>query len=189
MSAVVSQHGRSGSASSTGAWLLRLRGYRCGRCAGLRRCHALSSPVQAAAGPDRRHSATGWAEAGRDWRCWRRASGSPSGRRRDHRWVAPFRPCQSVSLLLLTVLPEPSLAGFSVLFVVEKMLATAWHRMLRLPSPHTLLSGRSGRPPGRSRTIRDFTLARARAEPLAPRQKEGVCAAAKRRPVGSRETG
>ena len=43
--------------------------------------------------------------------------------------------------------------------------------------------------PGRSRIFRDFTLARARAEPLAPKQKEGVCAAAKRRSVGSRETG
>jgi len=45
--------------------------------------------------------------------------------------VAPFRPCktQPVSLLLLMVLSEPRLAGFSVLFVVETMLATAWHRM------------------------------------------------------------
>src|SRR5882762_527360 len=35
--------------------------------------------------------------------------------------VAPFRPCKasSANLLLLIVLPEPSLAGFSVLFVVE----------------------------------------------------------------------
>jgi hypothetical protein len=48
--------------------------------------------------------------------------------------------------------------------------------------------GRGDRP-GRSRIVRDFTLARARAEPLAPQTKEGVCAAAKRRPVGSRETG
>src|SRR5260370_40263048 len=44
--------------------------------------------------------------------------------------VAPFRPCktQPVSLLLLMVLSEPRLAGFSVLSVVETMLATAWHR-------------------------------------------------------------
>src|SRR5258708_25444870 len=48
--------------------------------------------------------------------------------------------------------------------------------------------GRGDRP-GRSRIFRDFTLARARAEPLAPKQKEGVCAAAKRRSVGTRETG
>jgi len=40
-----------------------------------------------------------------------------------------------------------------------------------------------------SRNHRDFTLARATAEPLALKQNKGVCAAAKRRPVGSRETG
>src|SRR5450755_4004529 len=40
-----------------------------------------------------------------------------------------------------------------------------------------------------SRIHRDFTLARATAEPLALKQNKGVCAAAKRRPVGSRETG
>src|SRR5258705_10146517 len=45
--------------------------------------------------------------------------------------------------------------------------------------------GRGDRP-GRSRIFRDFTLARARAEPLA-QTKKGVCAAAKRRTVGSRE--
>jgi hypothetical protein len=42
---------------------------------------------------------------------------------------------------------------------------------------------------GRSRIHQHFTLARAPAEPFAPKQKKGVCAAAKRRPVGSRETG
>jgi hypothetical protein len=43
--------------------------------------------------------------------------------------------------------------------------------------------------PERSPIFRDFTLARARAEPLASKQKKGVGAAAKRRPAGSRETG
>src|SRR5216684_1837932 len=43
--------------------------------------------------------------------------------------------------------------------------------------------------PAGSRIFRHFTLARARAEPLATQIKKGVCAAAKRRPVGSRETG
>jgi hypothetical protein len=60
--------------------------------------------------------------------------------------VAPFRPCKasSESLLLLTVFPEPSLAGFSVLFVVETMLATAWHRTLRLPMSATQSAPKSG---------------------------------------------
>src|SRR5229473_6872811 len=44
---------------------------------------------------------------------------------------------------------------------------------LRLWKPFRLCRprGRSGRPPGRSRIFRDFTLARARAEPLAPNRK------------------
>src|SRR5712671_2128121 len=60
--------------------------------------------------------------------------------------VAPFRPCktQPVSLLLLIVLPEPRLAGFSVLFVVETMLATAWHRTPRLPMSATQSAPRDG---------------------------------------------
>jgi hypothetical protein len=42
---------------------------------------------------------------------------------------------------------------------------------------------------GRSRIFRDFTLACARAEPLAREQNRGVCAAAKRSPAGGRKTG
>lgn len=65
---------------------------------------------------------------------------------------------------------------------------TSGFRWWKLSGLDVRAEGRGDRP-GRSRIFRDFTLARARAEPLAPKQKEGVCAAAKRRPVGSRETG
>ena len=65
---------------------------------------------------------------------------------------------------------------------------TSGLRWWRLSGLDVRAEGRGDRP-GRSRIFRDFTLARARAEPLALEQKKGVCAAAKRRPVGSRETG
>ncbi|TDN16269.1 hypothetical protein CEE80_11440, partial [Lactobacillus crispatus] len=64
---------------------------------------------------------------------------------------------------------------------------TSGFRWGKLPGLDVRAEGRGDRP-GRSRIFRDFTLARARAEPLAPKQKKGVCAVAKRRPVGSRET-
>jgi hypothetical protein len=55
--------------------------------------------------------------------------------------------------------------------------------------PHDFRAEGRGDRRGRSRIFRDFTLACARAEPLAREQNRGVCAAAKRRPAGSRETG
>src|SRR5258706_9394695 len=64
---------------------------------------------------------------------------------------------------------------------------TSGFRWWQLSGLDLRAEGRGDRP-GRSRIFRDFTLARARAEPLALKQKKGVCAAAKRRPVGSRET-
>src|SRR5712692_5095641 len=54
------------------------------------------------------------------------------------------------------------------------------------PSGSAVRAEGRGDRPGRSRIFRDFILARARAEPLATQTKKGVCAAAKRRPVGSR---
>src|SRR5207247_2120490 len=54
---------------------------------------------------------------------------------------------------------------------------TSGFRWWRLSGLDVRAEGRGDRP-GRSRIFRDFTLARARAEPLGPQQKEGVCAAA-----------
>src|SRR5713101_437554 len=52
---------------------------------------------------------------------------------------------------------------------------TSGFRWWQLSGLDVRAEGRGDRP-GRSRIFRDFTLARARAEPLAPKQKEGVCA-------------
>src|SRR5258707_9741351 len=57
---------------------------------------------------------------------------------------------------------------------------TSGFRWWQLSCLDVRAEGRGDRP-GRSRIFRDFTLACARAEPLAPKQKKGVCAVAKRR--------